>query len=602
MNKLIGEIKVFMKDMKYAGKIVHEISPGYCIIFTLTTIMNAVVGYYNGVILIKLILDNLERNFSFEKMIPLFLIAFIINGACCIINTVKENLYDMPVQVRFNKKAKELIYSKSASLAFREFYDINIKNSMNLAVTNITIILISLVGVISTFFGTLFSTILNVGTVVVFGKYEVLGLLPLFMVLTIYQQKCRVRINNEDYDKKIKLNAIERRKGYYTGRVFMGRSENQVSRVYGSFPLFLKKFKNNCEETRTVIQDSGSRIYKINLKNQMASGIGIQIVVFLVLAYRAIVLKDLSLGNFWALFYAYGALGGGGILNIYGDIQKECKWIQYLRNYFDIDEEQDGKLPLVLDEKAIEFEFDHVSFIYPGSSEYALEDVSFKIKSDQLVSIVGENGAGKSTFILLMLRLFDPLEGCIRLNGVDIREYKLSDYRKCFATLYQVYQLLPLTIAQNITLSSDYEKKEKEIHKCLDMALIEQKIDQLEHGIYTYLTKEYDVEGYVPSGGELRKLGLAHQFYDQAPILILDEFDAEMDPISEQELNDTIKTQKRSVGILVTHRLSICSDSDLILYFSKGHVIEQGTHEELMELGGEYARVYRSKQRQYQKG
>lgn len=601
MIKIWNEIKTFSKNIKYGLGITRKICPGYLLVSCASAIMNIFVGYFDSVIFMKLLLDSFQKQRNFEQMYPIFIAAIIINGIACIVNAIKTHFYDLKIQLKLNKCLKEMVYKKAQSLAFRQYYSLDIKNTMNLVVSNITMILLGMIMTIAGIFATIFQTILNAITLIFVGGKEAFILIPILIAVCIYKQVVQVKINKENYQQDIEVNEVNRRKYYYSGGVFMNKQQNQVIRVYDCFSMIKEKFIKTFADQKVVTLKHKRKNFEWDLQRQLIQGAFLNIATFVILGYRAICLKNLTAGDFWAVYYAYNSLGGGNVFNIYSQVQNSSQWIQYIHNFFDTEEEQTGTLPVNLENDDWELEFDKVSFIYPTEGQYVLKDVSFRLRKGQLVTMVGENGAGKSTIILLILRLFDPISGCIRLNGVDIKEYDVKQYRSCFANLYQNYKIIPLTVAQNISLTYDTSEVEGRVRDCLHNALIDQKIDSLENGIHTSMTKDYDIEGYVPSGGELRKLGLAHNFYTDAPIMILDEFDSEMDPISESELNQTIIENKRELGIVVTHRLSICVDCDQILYFSRGKLVEQGTHDELIEKNGEYANIYRTKQKLYGK-
>lgn len=599
MNSIWNEIKVFSKNMKYGLGIIKKIAPYYLFINCFSSIMNVLVGYYNSVIFMKMLLDSFSKNYTFEEMYPLFFWAVVINLLSCMINALKSNYYENKIQLKLNQELKHMIYNKATNLAFRQYYELNIKNVMNFSVNNITAVMLGLITTISTIFGVIFQTILNISTLVIMGGKEVFILVPLLIAVCIYRQYIQVKLNKEDFQLQQDTNEINRRKYYYSGGIFMNKSQNQVVRVYDCFDMLKKKFIKTFDDETMVNLKHHRKSARWSMQLQIISGLFLNVTTLLVLGYRAVYLKNLSAGDYWAIYYVYNSLSDGNIFNIYSQVQNNSQWLQYLHNFFDTEEEKSGTLPVQLESEDWTIEFDHVSFAYPTDDKEVLRDVSFTLHRGELVSFVGDNGAGKSTIILLLLRLFDPLLGCVRLNGIDIREYDIKEYRKCFANLYQQYKIIPLTVAQNISLSYDTSQVEGKVEKCLQNALIDQKINQLDKKMHTSMTKDYDVEGYVPSGGELRKIGLAHNFYSEAPIMILDEFDAEMDPISEEELNQTIIKNRRELGIVVTHRLSICSSCDKILYFSKGKLIEQGSHFELVNSGGEYAKTYRMKQKLY---
>ncbi len=228
-----------------------------------------------------------------------------------------------------------------------------------------------------------------------------------------------------------------------------------------------------------------------------------------------------------------------------------------------------------------EVEFKNVSFKYPGSENYALKNVSMKFKIGERLAVVGQNGSGKTTFIKLLCRLYDPTEGQILLNGIDIRKYNYYDYMSVFSVVFQDFKLFSFTLGQNVAAKVDYDKEL--VVDCLNKAGFGERLAEMEEGTETYLYKNFNKQGVDISGGEAQKIALARTLYNNTPFIVLDEPTAALDPIAEAEVYskfDEIAGDKTAVYI--SHRLSSCRFCDTIAVFDNGQIVEQGTHEELV--------------------
>ncbi|MBE5930569.1 MAG: ABC transporter ATP-binding protein [Lachnospiraceae bacterium] len=272
--------------------------------------------------------------------------------------------------------------------------------------------------------------------------------------------------------------------------------------------------------------------------------------------------------------------------------------VENLRNFLayeeKIPEDADGIEP---EEELRSIVFSHVSFSYPGG-EAVLTDVSFEITAGKSLALVGHNGAGKSTIIKLLLRLYDPTDGTIFVNGRDIREYKLSSYRKLFACAFQDGTILPGTVRYNILMGRD--GTDSEVTEALKKAGVYEKIESLPQGINTPLTKEFDENGTVLSGGECQKLLVARAFAKPAPVAVFDEPSSALDPIAEHELlAGILQETDGKTRVLISHRLSCVKYADHVLLLENGKVAEEGTHETLMVQNGAYAKLYRVQERNY---
>ncbi|MBD5496703.1 MAG: ABC transporter ATP-binding protein [Lachnospiraceae bacterium] len=236
-------------------------------------------------------------------------------------------------------------------------------------------------------------------------------------------------------------------------------------------------------------------------------------------------------------------------------------------------------------------EFRNVSFKYSGSDTYALKDVNITIPFGQKLSIVGENGAGKTTFVKLMTRMYDPTEGEILLDGVNIKKIDYEQYMSFFASVFQDYKLFSFSIKDNVALAQPMD--EDKVRDILEYVGFCEKLRKLQNGIDTSVFKNFDEEGFEPSGGEGQKLALARALYKDAPIVLLDEPTAAMDPKAEYELYQRFNEMVQGkTAVYISHRLSSAKFCDVIAVFCNGQIIEYGSHDELYSKGGLYAELF----------
>lgn len=279
-------------------------------------------------------------------------------------------------------------------------------------------------------------------------------------------------------------------------------------------------------------------------------------------------------------------------------IMKNGMFINNLRGFLEyeekIPEDTDGIMP----EGFEALEFDHVNFSY--KDEETIKDLSFALKKGEIAALVGHNGAGKTTIIKLLLRLYDPTSGVIKVNGVDIREYNLHAYRELFATTFQDFCIFGMTIKENVLMGRTYEEEDALVEKSLKRAGVLEKVQSLPKGIHTMMTKEFDEDGAVLSGGESQKIAVARTFAMNSPVKIFDEPSSALDPIAEFELfKNIMKEGKDHTMLFISHRLSSVKSCDKVFMLEKGCLIEEGSHKELMEKGGSYAQMYRKQAMNY---
>ena len=246
-----------------------------------------------------------------------------------------------------------------------------------------------------------------------------------------------------------------------------------------------------------------------------------------------------------------------------------------------------------------EVEFKNVSFKYPGSENYALKNVNLKFTVGEKLAVVGMNGSGKTTFIKLLCRLYDPTEGTILLNGIDIKKYRYDEYMNIFAIVFQDFKLFAMPLGENVATSTDYDKDE--VTKCLEKAGFSDRLKNLPKGLDTYLYKTLDKDGVDVSGGEAQKIAIARALYKNAPFVILDEPTAALDPLAEAEIyskfNDIVGDK---TAVYISHRLSSCKFCDEIAVFHEGSVIQKGTHEQLLaDSKGKYYELWNAQAQYY---
>jgi len=264
------------------------------------------------------------------------------------------------------------------------------------------------------------------------------------------------------------------------------------------------------------------------------------------------------------------------------------------RSYLDFDSgELDKEGIPVPESECYEFVFENVSFKYPKAEAYALKNVNVTLRAGERLAVVGLNGAGKSTFIKLLLRLYEPTEGTIYLNGVDIKTYHRDSYYKVFAPAFQEVELFAFPLAENISMKPPMETDKELARVSLIDAGFAERLAELPKGVDTEVLKIIDEEGVDFSGGEKQKIALARALYKQAPVIVLDEPTAALDALAESKLyRDFDKLIGGKTAVYISHRLSSTQFCDRVAMFAEGEMVEYGTHPELLAMHGAYAKMF----------
>ncbi|MBQ7548739.1 MAG: ABC transporter ATP-binding protein [Clostridia bacterium] len=431
----------------------------------------------------------------------------------------------------------------------------------------------------------------------VFGIMFALFVLVLIF-LSIVANDAAVKRRFKAHESRGKVNALWK---YYYDRVLNESGSGEDIRIYHEKPLIY-------EEMRERVFGAVRRIHSVFLHTDTTFGM-VSTIVTAVLGgtvYLFVGLKALS-----------GAFGAGKVVEYYAVLSQMilsfttiAREIGLLRSnsihlkedisFFELESKmQNGtRTAADINTDKLEFEFHNVSFRYPETEPLVLHDFSFRIRSGERLAVVGRNGSGKSTMIKLLCRLYDPSEGYITLNGIDIREFEYSEYLKLFGIVFQDFNLLSFSIAENVACSTRYEADK--VWNCLEMAGLGERVEKMPKNINQCVTKLYEEDGIDLSGGEAQKLAIARALYKDAPFVILDEPTAALDPKSESEIYARFDEMSGGrTAVYISHRMSSCRFCDRIAVFKDGTAVEEGTHEELLALGAEYSQLWNAQAQHY---
>ncbi len=422
-------------------------------------------------------------------------------------------------------------------------------------------------------------------------------LLPIQIIALIFISVLNDKNQKINIKTSLAMAKINRCFGYFMYNIVSYENGKDI-RLYNSRYVMDEKAKEYIDDSMERWVDQARQEVKnswlMDLINALRDGMS-----YFYIGYLALT-KAITVGDFTMCVSSAGTLYWS-LYNIINSLQQLRKSCVYAHRYIEF-----MKYPAAMTkgDKSVKngehiIEFSHVSFKYPRSEKFVLRDINITIKSGEHLSVVGLNGAGKSTFIKLLCRLYDVTEGAILIDGINIKEYSDKEYRKLFAVVFQDFSLFAFSLRENIAL--DQKADDSKIEEALKLSGFYEDAQKLPKGLDTMIYKGFDEDGTDLSGGQRQKTAIARALYKNAPIVILDEPTAALDPIAEYEIYRQFNSLVGGkTAIYISHRLSSCKFCDKIAVFSDDTIKEYGTHEELVDLpDGVYSEMFAAQAQYY---
>lgn len=401
------------------------------------------------------------------------------------------------------------------------------------------------------------------------------------------------------YDKKFA--SLGREYKYY-GQLAREEAYAKDIRAFRLYDLIDKRIQRYMERNRQLTDE-------VNVAEVSAGVAGGLLMAFeMIVVYAMVSCKVMagfiSVGEFYmyvtAVTQAIGLVKG--LLENKNSIDR-C--LMYQRAYLDIErlagERQKQEVWKFQGGTVHTVAFEHVTFTYPGAHAPALYDVSFTLREGEKLALVGRNGSGKTTIVKLMLGLYTPQQGRILLNGQDIKSIPYEEYIRCFGAVFQDFKLIAASVAENVAMEEQGDLET--VRHCLEDAGLQQFLSGLKNGLDTQLMRNFNKESVSPSGGEAQKIAIARAFYKKAPVLVLDEPTAALDPVSERNMFEVVQKKLKAgqAAVFISHRLSSCRLCDRILTINEGRIVQEGAHDSLVKQEGLYKTMWDTQKNFYVK-
>lgn len=549
---------------------------------------------------IKYIIESISIGRDFQQIVYFIILTLVLLFALVFLDNWYDYRFKPLSDLKLYERLYLILFRKAASVELKCFEDHEFYNKYTKAIQEadirVSAVLVNLSRIIFVSLATIsiFAVMYAIDPWVVW-----FALLPI--IGNFYFGKKLNRLQFQQNDERI---PYQRKMDYVNRVIYLSHFAKEI-RLSRIFSVLRNTYIEGYDGVISVIHKYRVKAGVISFFKVFTTFTLIFQGVLLYGAYLAIVKESISISSFIVLGSAM--VGGAWSLirlsDSFVEINKNGIYIENLKTFLnyvsEIPEDADPVKPIAPPIQQLTFR--ELQFTYDGADRSSIRHITMEVNKNEKIALVGHNGAGKSTLIKLMMRLYDPTEGEILLNGRNIKEFDLNSYRSLFGTVFQDFKIFSMTIAENVLMRDvDTEADRQLVINALKKSRVYDKVATLPDGIDTMLTKEFDEQGVVLSGGEFQKIAIARIFAQQAELLILDEPTSALDPIAEYEIFESMmEACEDKAVVIISHRMSSAMLADRIYYMEDGEIQESGSHMELMQLQGKYAELFLKQAEKY---
>ena len=587
-----------LKNNVYALKLLGKICPSAVFNNGFSQLLNYFGWLFYSAFFMRYVINALQNGSGFWEIMKFLGITVIVFASVGFYQVYLESSFYPKAHAKINKGLYTILFKKARNVELECFENSDFYDKYTLAMEKADDRLNNTVSdLLGTFFGGIASVLAFV------FMYQVDRLSVLFILFPIIGNFVFNRfISKIDYKRNKDMTPYNRKISYINRVMYLAEYAKEM-RITNVFNLMRKQYQESIKGVSDVTQKYAKKAAALHWFYVEFTFTFIFEGLLIYGAYRTLVGHSMSLAQLSVITSMM--VSTTWILIGFTDSLNKCfkngLFIDYLKSFLEYKEKIPEDYKGLECPKEIEsIEFRNVSFAY--KDEMVLKNLNMEFRKDKTYALVGHNGAGKTTITKLLLRFYDPTEGQILLNGRNIKDYNLQQYRKLFATAFQDNKLLSMSVKDNVLMGEEVSesKKNELVSKALKLSGVYDKIMTLPQGLETTLTREFDDKGVVLSGGEFQKVVVARAFIRESPVKIFDEPSSALDPVAEYELFDNILTSCRNHTLLfISHRLSSVQNADWVYLLENGTVKEEGNHKKLMAMNGTYADMYNKQAKNY---
>ena len=588
-----------LKNNLYILKLCFKAAPLCVCLKALADVLNHVINTLISLYFMRYIVEAVQGNKSYSEAFALILGMFAVKVVASILDSLGYHVVERIASIKTSALLMEMLYGQAISVDLSCYENPKFYDSYTKANEQITRYAHKAMYLTTHVIGIFVSMVISVYAIAVSEPLVIfIVVIPVVIEQALVKKYTELKFNRD------KDTTYERRQVEYVNRTVYLQDFAKDIRLTSIFTPIIRSFEKAIDSMIKTSKEYGIKIGIVRFFRTIVSELFVYLGVQSLIVYQYLANSAYSFAELTTLLNAASEFSSlmGSFSWARNDIYQCGMFIENFRTFMAYEtkmpENEDGKS---VDVNNTDIEFKNVGFTYEGSETPVLKNIDMTIKKGQRIAIVGHNGAGKSTFVKLLMRLYDATEGSIEVGGIDVKEYKLSEYRDIFGTIFQDFKIFATTITNNVLLHGDVtEEDRRRAESALKASGIYGKVDSLPNKMESQLTKEFAKDGVMMSGGELQKLAIARVFAKNSEICILDEPSSALDPMSEYEIfENMLKACEGKTVIFISHRLSSTVMADKIYMLEEGRIIEQGSHEELMKQNGKYAEMYRMQAKKY---